>query len=203
LYEGCRTAFRNHFQSVKLYFMCGLPGERPADLDGIVEMAETISRIGKEETGRWAKVTASVSNFVPKAHTPYQWNAMQRREYFEWAHAYLRLRRLPRSVRIKCHGVETSLLEGVFSRGDRRLAPAIELAWRRGARLDSWTEQFDADRWWKAFADCRIDVDAVLHEPYELNERLPWDHLNVKYGRAFLEKEQTRSTAQLQVLQDV
>ena len=200
LYEGCRTAFRNHFQSVKLYFMCGLPGERPADLDGIVEMAETISRIGKEETGRWAKVTASVSNFVPKAHTPYQWNAMQRRDYFEWAHAYLRLRRLPKSVRIKCHNVETSLLEGVFSRGDRRLAPAIELAWRRGARLDSWTEQFNAPRWWSAFDECGIDLESVLHEPYELGDRLPWDHLNVKYGRAFLEKEQTRSATQLEVL---
>ena len=89
LYEGCRQAFRRNFESVKLYFMCGLPGERTVDLDGIIEMAETIARIGKEEKGRYPKVTASVSNFVPKPHTPYQWNGMQRREYFHNAHKYL------------------------------------------------------------------------------------------------------------------
>src|SRR6185369_13410003 len=77
LYEGCRQAFRNGFQQVKLYFLCGLPGERPVDLDGIIEMSDIISDIGKQEHGRYAKVTASVSNFVPKSHTPYQWNGMQ------------------------------------------------------------------------------------------------------------------------------
>ena len=77
LYDGCAEAFRRGWRKVKLYFMCGLPGERTADLDGIVEMAETIARIGKEVTGRYAEVTASVSNFIPKPHTPYQWNGMQ------------------------------------------------------------------------------------------------------------------------------
>jgi radical SAM superfamily enzyme YgiQ (UPF0313 family) len=197
LYEGCRVAFRNHFERVKLYFMCGLPGERPADLDGIVEMAETISRIGKEERGRYAPVTASVSNFVPKAHTPYQWNAMQRREYFQWARHYLRGQCRLRSVQIKCHDIETSLLEGVLSRGDRRVARAVELAWRRGARLDGWREQFDAARWWQALADAQIDVDALLHQPYALADKLPWDHVNVRQGRAYLEKEQHRSAVQL------
>jgi len=197
LYEGCRVAFRNNYQSVKLYFMCGLPGERTVDLDGIVDMAETIARIRKEEHGRYAKVTASVSNFVPKAHTPYQWNAMQTRDYFQWAHDYLRGKRRIRSVTVKCHDIETSLLEGVLSRGDRRIADAIELAWQRGARMDSWRERFDADRWWKALADAGIDYEAALHRPYEIGDRLPWDHVNVKYGRRFLEKEQQRSVTQL------
>ncbi|MBW3600556.1 MAG: TIGR03960 family B12-binding radical SAM protein [Planctomycetes bacterium] len=202
LFEGCRVAFRNNFESVKLYFMCGLPGERAVDLDGIVDMAETIARIGKEERGRYPKVTASVSNFVPKAHTPYQWNGMQSREYFSWAHKYLWSRRKIRSVNIKCHDTETSLLEGILSRGDRRVAEAIELAWRRGARLDSWSEQFDGPRWWQALADAGIDILAALHRPYEIGDRLPWDHLNVKYGRTFLEKEQTRSVVQLEKMAD-
>lgn len=202
LYEGCRTAFRNNYQSVKLYFMCGLPGERKVDLDGIVEMAEHIAQISKQERGRYAQVTASVSNFVPKAHTPYQWNAMQTREYFHEAHRYLKSRRSIRSVTIKCHDVETSLLEGVFSRGDRRVAEAVELAWRRGARLDSWSEYFCPQRWWQAIADCGLDVDRLLHEPYQLEDRLPWDHVNVKYGRAFLEKEQRRSLVQLVAMAD-
>jgi radical SAM family uncharacterized protein len=201
LYEGCRVAFRHNFQSVKLYFLCGLPGERPADLDGIVEMAETIARIGKEERGHWANVTASVSNFVPKAHTPYQWNAMQTREYFRGAHQHLRQRRRG-SVTIKCHDVETSLIEGVLSRGDRRVAEAIELAWRRGARMDSWRERFDPQRWWQSLADAGLDVQQLLHTPYEVDARLPWDHLSVKYGREFLEKEQARSAGQLQAMAD-
>lgn len=200
LFEGCRAAFRNNYERVKLYFMCGLPGERAVDLEGIVEMAETIARISKQERGRFAQVTASVSNFVPKAHTPYQWNAMQTREYFRWAHDHLRRQLQLRCVKVKCHNVETSLLEGVFSRGDRRLADAIELAWRRGARMDSWSEYFDAGRWWQALADTGIDVQRVLHQPYGVGDKLPWDHVNVKYGRAYLEKEQTRSAVQLQAM---
>ena len=122
---------------------------------------------------------------------------MQRREYFEWAHQYLRKKCRIRSVHIKCHDIDTSLLEGVLSRGDRRTAAAIELAWQRGARLDSWHEQMNAGRWWQALADTGIDVERQLHEPYQLTDKLPWDHVNVKYGRTFLEKEQDRSVVQL------
>lgn len=202
LYEGCRVAFKNNYDHVKLYFMCGLPGERPVDLDGIIDMAETIAKIGKEVKGRFPKVTASVSNFVPKAHTPYQWNGMQRREYFQWAHKYLWSKRRIRSVNVKCHNIETSLLEGVLSRGDRRTCDAIELAWKRGARMDGWTEMLDPDRWWQALADADIDIEQQLHEPYEVMSKLPWDHVNVKYGRNFLEKEQNRAVLQLDAMAD-
>ena len=197
LYDGCRVAFENGYTQVKLYFMCGLPGERAVDLDGIVDMAETIARIGKETTGRYPKVTASVSNFVPKAHTPYQWNGMQNAEYFRWAHQYLYSRRRLRAVHIKCHHIETSLLEGALSRGDRRMSRAIEIAWRNGSRLDSWQEHMNAARWWSAMEEAGIDINRAIHAPYELSDRLPWDHVNVKYGRDFLEKEQRRATVQL------
>ena len=197
LYEGCRQAFREGWQRVKLYFMCGLPGERPVDLDGIVEMAETVARIGKEEMGRYPTVTASVSNFVPKPHTPYQWNAMARREYLEWAHRYLIRRKQLRCVRIKCHDIDTSLLEGILTRGDRRVAPAIELAWRRGARFDAWTEYFRPELWWQAFEDCGIDFDFFVHRERPLDEFLPWDNVKVKKGRTFLEREQQRARVQL------
>lgn len=203
LIEGTRVAFRNGFDSIKLYFMCGLPGERPVDLDGIIDLAEKIATVGKEETGRYARVTASVSNFVPKAHTPYQWNGMQHREYFRWAHSYLRKRCRIRSVTVKCHAIETSLLEGVLSRGDRRTGKAIRLAWQRGARMDGWTEYLDADRWWTAIADADIDVEQQVHQKYELMDKLPWDHVNVKFGRAYLEKEQNRATIQLAEMANV
>jgi len=198
LFEGCRSAFGNGYTHVKLYFLIGLPGERQVDLDGIVEMGETISRIGKEVTGRNAPVTVSVSNFVPKAHTPYQWNGMQTRDYFNWAHKYMRRQLKVKAVNLKCTDIDTSMLECLLSRGDRRIGDVIEQAWRAGARLDSWYEHFDPQRYWTAMRELGLDLDTMLHKPYALMDRLPWDHINVKKGRTFLEKEQQRATLQLQ-----
>ncbi len=201
LYEGCREAFKNGWQRVKLYFLAGLPGERTVDLDGIVDMAEHISAIGREVRRRPVEVTASVSNFVPKPHTPYQWNGMQTREYLQWAGQYLRGRCRSRAVRIKQHDIECSLLEGVLTRGDRRIAVALEEAWRRGCRLDGWRECFKPEIWWQTFADLGIDTTWYSQRSRPMSEVLPWDLINVKKpGREFLEKEQKRSLVQLDVM---
>jgi radical SAM family uncharacterized protein len=200
LYEGCREAFRNGWQKVKLYFLIGLPGERVVDLDGIVEMAENIARISRAETGRYKEVTASVSNFVPKPHTPYQWNGMQTREYLREAGQHLRSRCRTRAVKIKQHDIETSMLEGLLTRGDRRVAEVLEAAWRRGARLDGWRESFDPQLWWQTCADLGVDLAWYAQRARPLTEVLPWDHINVKKGRAWLEKEQNRSLLQLEVM---
>jgi len=197
LYEGCRRAFAEGFHRVKLYFMCGLPGESQADLDGIIEMAETISRIGRQVRGRHVTVVANVANFVPKPQTPYQWNAMQRREYFQQAHQYLRRRKRLRSVELKCHHIDTSLLEGILCRGDRRVGRAIELAWRRGARLDAWSEHFRPELWWQALEESGVDVERVLHTPCPAGAPLPWDHMAVYQGRDYLVCEHQRALAQL------
>ncbi len=202
LYEGCREAFKNGWQRVKLYFLIGLPGERTVDLDGILDMAETISRIGKEVKGRYVDVTASVSNFVPKPHTPYQWNGMQTREYLEWAGNYLRKNCRLKAVHIKQHNIDCSLLEGVLTRGDRRVAAALEEAWRRGARLDGWRECFQPELWWQTFADLGIETEWYSQRHRPMDEVLPWDHVNVKKGREYLEKEQNRSLIQLEVMAD-
>ena len=200
LYEGCREAFKAGWQRVKLYFLCGLPGEREVDLDGILEQAETISRIGKEVRGRYVEVTASVSNFIPKPHTPYQWNGMQTREYFKWVNQYLKRKCRLKSVKIKQHDVELSLLEGVLTRGDRRVAVALEEAWRRGCRLDGWSECFQPEIWWQTFKDLGIDTTFYSQRYRPIEEVLPWDHINVKKGREYLEKEQNRSLVQLEVM---
>jgi radical SAM superfamily enzyme YgiQ (UPF0313 family) len=176
--------------------MCGLPGEREADLNGIIDMSESISRLGKEVRGQWVAVVANVSNFVPKPQTPYQWNAMQRREYFRKAHEFLYRRNRFRSVRVKCHDIETSLLEGVMCRGDRRVGEAIELAWRRGARFDAWGEKFQSDLWKQALADAGIDVEKTLHLPYAADAALPWDHIGIRQGRGHLERERACALGQ-------
>jgi radical SAM family uncharacterized protein len=200
LYVGCREAFANGWQRVKLYFMCGLPGERQVDLDGIVDMAEEIARISKQVTGRYREVTASVSNFVPKPHTPYQWNGMQNREYLRWAGEYMRRRCRMKSVKVSQHSIETSLLEGILTRGDRRVAVGLEEAWRRGARLDGWRECFNPKLWWQTFEALGIDTAWYSQRQRPMDEVLPWDHVNVKKGREYLEKEQARSLVQLQVM---
>ena len=195
LLAGCRRAFENGFQRVKLYFMCGLPGEKPADLDGIIDLAEDISRLGRSVHGRMVQVVANVSNFVPKPHTPYQWNAMQTREYFREARERLYQRRRLRTVTIKCHDIETSLLEGVFCRADRRLGPAIEAAWRGGARFDAWSDQIDKRLWWDTLREQKVDVDGIIHRSYRMDETLPWDPIAIRQGRGYLEKEQQRAAA--------
>jgi hypothetical protein len=103
-----------------------------------------------------------------------------------------------KAVKVSCHDTEVSMLEGILSRGDRRIADVIETAWRNGARLDSWYEHFNAERWWDALRVVGLDAAQALHRPYELMDRLPWDHINVKKGRTFLEKEQQRAVVQLE-----
>ncbi len=160
-------------------------------------MSENIARLGKEATGRFPTVVANVSNFVPKPQTPYQWNAMQRREYFLEAHRYLWHCKRLNCVKLKCHDVDTSLLEGVLGRGDRRVGEAIELAWRRGARFDAWAERFDSRLWWQALTDSGVDVEKILHLPCPAGAPLPWDHIGICQGRPYLEREQIAATEQL------
>jgi hypothetical protein len=134
-------------------------------------------------------VVANVSNLVPKPQTPYQWNAMQRREYFRNAHEFLHRRKRLRNVDLKCHDIDTSLLEGVMCRGDRRLGAAIELAWRRGARFEGWAERFQPELWRQALVDAGIDVEKILHVPCPAPAALPWDQIGIRQGRGHLERE--------------
>ncbi|MEN6450233.1 MAG: radical SAM protein [Thermoguttaceae bacterium] len=189
LLAGCRRAFENGFSRVKLYFMCGLPGERETDLEGIIELSERISQLGREVRGRPADVVANVSNFVPKPQTPFQWHGMQRREYFRWAHDFLYQRKRFRTVQLRCHDIEASLLEGMLCRGDRRMGQAIELAWQRGARFDAWAEKLRPALWWQAISDAGIDPETTLHVPCPVDAPLPWDHIGIRQGRKHLERE--------------
>ena len=192
LLEGCRNAFEQGFRRVKLYFMCGFPDETEADLRGIVELSETVSRLGKETFGRFAQVTANVSNFVPKPHTPFQWYGMQSREYFQEAHRFLIQCKRLRSINIKYHDLETSLLEAAFCRGDRRFGEVIEAVWREGARFDAWSEHARPELWWKTFAEAGIDVERLIHEGYPMEGRLPWDFVQIHGGSERLQESFAR-----------
>lgn len=189
LFTGCRAAFEHGFSRIKLYFMCGFPHETEEDLTGIVELASKICHLGKETRGKWPQVVANVSNFVPKPHTPLQWEGQKTREYFEEAHRILRSTKHERSVDVKYHTLNVSLLEGLLARGDRRVGKAIEAAWRAGARLDPWHEHFKPEIWKTAVDQTNLDVNLISHTTYPIESELPWDHILLYNSKEKLAKE--------------
>jgi len=184
LLAGCESAFTNGFNRVKMYFMCGLPEETHADIDGIVDLAASISRLGRKICGKSVTVIANVSNFVPKPHTPWERYGMATQKYFLHAHDDLRLRSKRTGIALKYHDMETSLLEALLCRGDRRLGRVIERAWQLGARLDSWTDHFRGDCWEQAIAEAQIDVNQIVHETIPDDAELPWGY--VRFGETQL-----------------
>ena len=184
LLDGVREAYKAGWRSVKLYFMCGFPGEREDDIDGIVRLSKEVSDVRKELGQGPAKVNASVGWLVPKPYTPLQWAAQPRAEYFHEARR--RLNRLlyakhggkkRGAVKIKTHSVERSILEAVFARGDRKLADSIEYAYKHGARFDGWDECFHSRIWDEAFQATNIDPDFYAHRERSPDEVFPWHHL--------------------------
>lgn len=193
LMAGTRAAFENGFRRIKLYFMCGFPDETRDDVEGIVQLCEEVARLGRQVTGRFPTVVANVSNFVPKPHTPLQWHAMATGEYFADAHRLLRRSHRLRAVELKYHDLNTSLLEGLLCRSDRRLGAVIETAWRQGARLDAWNDYFKPDIWQNAVQANGVDTRTLVHTPYSLDADLPWDHIEIYSGKEKLAKEYERS----------
>jgi radical SAM family uncharacterized protein/radical SAM-linked protein len=183
--QSAERVFARGWHRLKLYFMIGLPTEEDGDVLGIVETGQRMLEVGRRHVGRRAEVTVSVSSHVPKPHTPFQWCAQDSMAEIRRKQALLRGRVSERGLRLKHHDSGISFVEGVLARGDRRLAGAIELAWRRGARFDGWDELFDEQRWHAAFADCDIDVTACLGTR-PVSARLPWDHIDVGLEEGFL-----------------
>ncbi|MGD9762461.1 MAG: TIGR03960 family B12-binding radical SAM protein [Candidatus Binatia bacterium] len=184
LIEAARQIFGLGWRALKLYFMLGLPGEDAADLVAIADLAAKVRAAGKG----YPEVTASVSTFVPKPHTPFQWAAQVDVAETEARQALLRRELGKRRIRFKWHDARTSYLEGVFSRGDRRLATTLIAAYRRGCRFDGWTEHCRFESWEEALAETGVDPQQYLRRRY-LNEVLPWDHLSCGVTKAFLQRE--------------
>ncbi|HET6613415.1 MAG TPA: TIGR03936 family radical SAM-associated protein, partial [Kofleriaceae bacterium] len=183
--ESSERVFSRGWNRLKLYFMIGLPTETDEDVAGIVDTGERMLRIGRRHVGNRGEVTVSVSSHVPKPHTPFQWCAQDAAADIDRKQALLRGRVRERGLKLKVHDSGESFLEGVLARGDRRLADAIELAWQRGARFDSWSELFDGARWRAAFAETGVDIDAYLGTR-PISARLPWDHIDVGLEDGFL-----------------
>jgi radical SAM family uncharacterized protein/radical SAM-linked protein len=188
--EGIDTAagiaFANGWNRLKLYFMIGLPAETDEDVLGIADTAIRVWRIARKLGARRVTIVVSVSSFIPKPHSTFQWEAFDTPENLRRKQRLLADRLRPfRAIELKCHEVRLSRLEAVFARGDRRLGRVIETAWRQGARFDEWTDHFDEHIWRRAFAECGVDPDQFL-SALPTEAELIWDHIDSRVTKEFL-----------------
>ena len=184
-----QNAAKAGWESVKLYFMIGLPTETQADLDELIRVAKESARIGRRESPRGFGLTVSASSFVPKPHTPFQWFAQEPMSTLKEKQAFLKARLREGRVDFKWHHVESSFLEAAFSLGGRETGAAIALGRQRGCRFDGWTEQLKFDTWMQAFSDAGVDPRVTANQPRGLDDPLPWDHIDCGVSKQFLKRE--------------
>jgi radical SAM family uncharacterized protein len=192
------AVFREGWTQLKLYFMLGLPTETFADLDGIAELAAKVLQKGREilrETGskKSPSVTVSVSSFVPKPHTPFQWEAQDSLETLQEKQRYLRTKIKDKRIVYHYHEAELSFLEAVFAKGDRRLGRVLLEAWRRGCRFDGWSEHFRYETWLEVFREVGIVPEQIANIPIDTDSPLPWDHLDSGVQKKFLIREREKA----------
>ncbi|MEE0946652.1 MAG: TIGR03960 family B12-binding radical SAM protein [Acutalibacteraceae bacterium] len=187
--DTCRIAFAGGHTSVKLYFMIGLPTETDDDIVGIAQLAQKIVDIyysmEQRPKGKSVDVGVSVSTFVPKPFTPFQFEPQISREEILRRQALLRNSITTKKISLSWHDSATSFLEGVFARGDRRLSAVIETAYRMGCIFDSWSECFDLEKWLEAFEKCGINPEDYSGRSFDYEEVLPWEHLDYAVSKKF------------------
>ena len=195
--KTCTIAFNAGYTAVKLYFMMGLPTETLDDIKGIADTAQQVVdlfyKIPNRPKGKGVQVTISVACFVPKPDTPFQFCAQDRRESLREKQKYLLNCVHSRKIKVNYHDSTTSVLEGVFAKGDRRLGRVIETAFENGAFFDTWEEYFNYDRWLDAFKTCGLDPDFYNYRTIGLDEVTPWDHLDVGVTKAHLVREYNKA----------
>lgn len=195
LLQSCRTAFEGGCNAVKLYFMLGLPTETDADIIGISDLAQKVYWTWKEyavSKARGVRITVSTSFFVPKPFTPFQWEAQISRTEYHRRVDLLKHSIKNKSIQYNWHETDTSYVEAVLARGDRRLGSVLEAVWQDGGRLDSWGEYFSFERWMNAFEQTGIDPDFYARRERPREERLPWSMINIGVHPDYLwsEREQ-------------
>ena len=193
IFSSCKIAFEGGYTSVKLYFMLGLPTETIEDCEGIIDLAQEIVglyyHLENRMKGKAVNVTVSVSTFVPKPFTPFQWFGQDSLETIIQKQMHMKDYITSKRISFKYHASKTSVLEAVFARGDRRLGEAVYKAWKSGCYFDSWDEHFYFDRWLNALEDCGLTVEFYANRHRSRDEVFPWSHLDYGVSEAFLYRE--------------
>ncbi len=198
IFSAVEQAIELGWEHIKFYFMDGLPGETYEDLDGIGKIASDIMDLNFKLKGRRGgrfRVTVSVSNFVPKAHTPFQWAAQDRPEEFRAKHDHLAKQLHIKGVTFNYHETKTSNLEAIFARGDRKVCRLLEHAYHLGCKFDGWTEYFKPQLWEQAVAETETDLDFYAYRERDYEEILPWDIIDPLISREFLIRENEKAKA--------
>jgi radical SAM family uncharacterized protein len=197
LLETVRSAFESGWRRVKLYFMIGLPTETDEDVAAIGELVHRVLDTAREVTPPAQRgsirIGVSVATFVPKAHTPFQWEAQVGLEEVQRRQGVLRSTMPRKGVDLSWHDANVSFLEGVLARGGREVADVIETAWRAGSRFDAWTEQFTVQRWRDAFEQAEVDPSSIANRERDEDEPLPWDHLSAGVSKKWLARERAHA----------
>lgn len=193
LLKTCHVAFSGGWTNVKLYFMIGLPTETLEDVEGIAKLGQAVVneyyRCETRTKGRGVNVTVSASSFVPKPHTPFQWEAQDSIEDILKKQKHLKESITTKKITFNYHDSKTSYLEGVFARGDRKLCAVMLKAAEKGFRFDGWNDCFDFDAWMDAFKECGIDPDFYTSRKRSFDEILPWDFISYGVSKEFLKRE--------------
>jgi len=199
LLKTCNTAFSGGWTSIKLYFMIGLPTETMEDVAGIAQLSQKVVNAyysnPNKQKGKSVKITSSASCFVPKPFTPFQWEAQDTVEMLKEKQQHLCDSVTTKKVVVNWHDAETSFMEGVFARGDRRTGKVIYEAWKNGCKFDGWTGWFKYDQWMKAFETCGVDPLFYTSRKRSTDEVLPWDHIDVGISKEFLKRELEKAYA--------
>ncbi|HSW57227.1 MAG TPA: TIGR03960 family B12-binding radical SAM protein [Dehalococcoidales bacterium] len=189
LMETAAIAFQRGWTTLKLYFMIGLPEETLEDVQYIVQLVEKIYHLGRELAGQRIKLGISLSTFVPKPHTPFQWAAQAQENDIILRHDMVKDGLARRGLKVSWQDPRTSLLEAVISRGDRHTGKVILEAWKSGCLFDAWSEHFKWENWRKAFDICGIDPAFYANRERSLEEILPWSHIDTGVTSQFLKRE--------------
>lgn len=193
LMKSAKSAFELGWSTIKLYFMIGLPFETLEDVEGIATLAEkvvdTYYSVPKEKRKKGLSVTVSTSSFVPKPFTPFQWATQDRIGTLIEKQKLLKGKIKNRAISYSWHESYISFLEGVFSRGDRRLSAVLIKAWEKGCRFDGWQEYFKFDKWMEAFEECKVDPEFYVYRERSTNEALPWDFIDIGVSKKYLISE--------------
>lgn len=191
--ESAVLAFKSGWSNIKLYFMIGLPTETFEDIDGIAKLAFRIVdeyyKLPKEERAKGLNITVSVSNFVPKPFTPFQWEAQDTIGMLVEKQKYLKEKLKHKNITYNWHEAKLSFLEAIFSRGDRRLGSALIKAWGKGCKFDGWNEHFDFEKWMEAFKDAGIEPGFYANRKRSLDEILPWKAVDIGVSESFFKNE--------------
>ena len=193
LLSTCTTAFEGGWTTVKLYFMIGLPTETMDDVAAIAALGQSVVdayyRCEKRSKGKSVRVTVSASSFVPKPFTPFQWEPQDTIEQLHKKQGHIKESITTKKIQFNYHDADTSFLEAVFARGDRKLCRVLELACEKGFHFDGWNDCFSLEKWLELFEECELDPAFYANRRREFDEVLPWDHIDYGVSKQFFINE--------------